>query len=251
MIQCFSRFAMIFAVSMLCVGVMPAGSAFGQDADGEHQEKDSEKVEAEGEPADGDGHDKDEPKDGKEHPEGEHAEKHGADGHGDGHDLPPLLSYDVGAAVCNLAIFLLVFAILAKFVWPHVLSGLQAREDKIRSDLEDAEKANADATKLLSEYQSKLDEASSQVQSMLAQARTDAEANGQRIVDEAKAEAARQAERAIADIETAKKVAMADLAGQTSDMAIGVAKQIVGRELQAGDHQDLIRKSLDSLPSQN
>lgn len=74
---------------------------------------------------------------------------------------------------------------------------------------------------------------------------------GQRIVDEARQEAERQRERAITDIETAKKVAIADLAGQTSDMAIHVAKLIVGRELSAQDHSELIRQSLDRLPSNN
>ncbi|MGB7343378.1 MAG: F0F1 ATP synthase subunit B, partial [Pirellulaceae bacterium] len=166
-------------------------------------------------------------------------------------DMPPLLSFDIGSAVCNLAIFLGVLAILSKFVWPAVLGGLKAREDKISADLEGAQKANLEAKGLLSEYQSKLDEASTQVQAMLAEARRDAEASGQRIVEEAKAEAQRQSERALADIETAKKVALSDIAGQTSDMAINVAKQVVGRELQAGDHADLIRQSLERLPSNN
>ena len=53
------------------------------------------------------------------------------------------------------------------------------------------------------------------------------------------------------EIDTAKKVAISELAGQTSDMAIQVAKQVVGRELKADDHADLIRKSLERLPSNN
>jgi F-type H+-transporting ATPase subunit b len=131
------------------------------------------------------------------------------------------------------------------------LGGLQAREDKIHGELEAAAQANTEAKTLLSEYQAKLDDAASQVQVMLADARKDGEASGQRIVDEAKSEAERQRERAIADIETAKKVALSELAGQTSDMAINVAKQVVGRELRAEDHADLIRQSLDRLPSNN
>ena len=86
---------------------------------------------------------------------------------------------------------------------------------------------------------------------MLASARKDAEASSQRIVDAAKQEADRQRERALGEIETAKKVALSELAGQTSDMAINVAKQVVGRELKADDHADLIRKALERLPSNN
>lgn len=193
-----------------------------------------------------------------------HVDDHGHDAEGlvddDGHGvhgdheqagLPPLLQFDFGSAVCNLLIFLGVLAVLSKFVWPVILGGLKAREDKIYGDLQAAERANADAKRLLSEYQSKLDDAASQVQAMLATARKDSEASGQRIIDEAKAEAGRQRDRAVSEIQNAKQVAIAELAGQTSDMAIHVAKQVVQRELKASDHADLIRKSLDSLPSNN
>jgi F-type H+-transporting ATPase subunit b len=171
--------------------------------------------------------------------------------HAGDHNTPSLLSFDIGSAVCNLAIFLGVLGILSKFVWPVILGGLQAREDKIFDELKNAEKANADAQSLLADYQGKLDGAAVEVQSILSEARNDATASGQRIVDEAKEEAERQRERAIAEIETAKKVALAELAGQTSDLAIGVAQQVIGRELKAEDHADLIRQSLDRLPSNN
>lgn len=171
--------------------------------------------------------------------------------HADPAGTPPLLQIDFGSAICNLAIFLGVLAILSKFVWPAILLGLQAREDKIHGDLEAAEKANQEAKSLLSDYQCKLDDAASQVQAMLASARKDSEASGQRIVDAAKQEADRQRERALSEIETAKKVALSELAGQTSDMAISVAKQVVGRELKADDHADLIRQALERLPSNN
>jgi len=179
------------------------------------------------------------------HSEGAHA------GHEDPPGTPPLLQFDAGSAITNIAIFIGVFVILSKLVWPVILEGLKARESKIRSDLEGADLANKEAKALLIGYQTKLDEASAQVQAMLAEARKDSEASGQRIIDEAKAEAERQRVRAIADIETAKKVAIADLAGQTSDLAMQVARKVVGRELSATDHGDLIRQSLDRLPSNN
>ncbi len=218
----------LVVISMLVLGTN-CSVVFAQ---AEHNET-AEKAQVDAKQAHDDGH-----ADQGEHAEGEHR-------------MPPLLSFDIGSAICNLAIFLCVLGILSKFVWPQILGGLEARDEKIRGDLQDAEKANNDAKALLGEYQSKLDAAASEVQSMLAEARRTAEANGQRIVDEAKAEATRQTERAVAEIETAKKVAIAELAGQTSDMAIGVAKQIVGRELRPEDHQDLIRQSLDRLPSNN
>ncbi|MCC9602571.1 F0F1 ATP synthase subunit B [Stieleria sp. JC731] len=178
------------------------------------------------------------------HTDGEHGD------HAAG-PMPPILSFDPGAAVANLAIFLGVFLILAKFVWPVILGGLKAREDKIHSDLHQAQEANEKAQQILADYEKKVAEASAEAQTILAEARKDAQANATRIVDDAKVEAARQSERAQADIETAKKVALAEIADQTSAVAMSVAKQVVGRELQPSDHADLIRNALDQIPSKN
>lgn len=193
----------------------------------------------------GEGHE-----DAEVHGDAEHAEAHGVEGHGD-EAMPPILSYDPGAAVVNLAIFLGTFLILAKFVWPVILGGLKAREDKIASDLEQAQAANQQAEARLAEYEQKVAQAASEAQAVLAEARRDAEASAAKIVEEAKADAKRQADRALADIETAKKVALADIASQTSALAIGVAKQVVGRELKAEDHAELIRNALEQVPSKN
>ncbi|WP_372895082.1 F0F1 ATP synthase subunit B [Stieleria sp.] len=181
------------------------------------------------------------------------AESHEGEVHGDGaHEaLPPILSFDPGAAVINLAIFLGTFAVLAKFVWPVILGGLKAREEKIAGDLEQAQASNRKAEATLAEYQKKVQEVANEAQTILADARRDAQANATKIVEEAKADAQRQGERALADIETAKKVALAEIASQTSVLAMGVAKQVVGRELNPEDHAELIKKALEQVPSNN
>ncbi|WP_235934932.1 F0F1 ATP synthase subunit B [Candidatus Laterigemmans baculatus] len=166
-------------------------------------------------------------------------------------EAPPLLNIDFGSAVWNLLIFLVVLAILGKFVWPQILAGLQARENKIHTDLQDAERANREAKQLLAQYQTQLDEAQVKVQEMLAEARRDAERTGARIVEEAKGDADRQRQRAVADIEAAKTVAITELADQTSELAIALARQVVGRELNPSDHAELIRQSLERIPSRN
>ena len=203
---------------------------------------------------DGAGEHGDETKGGEGHSGDDHPEDHSSEAHSDGHGdehLPPILSADPGSAILNILIFLGVFGVLAKFVWPVILGALEAREEKIASDLAGAQKANSDAQALLSDYEKKLADANTEAQSILAEARRDADVNAAKIVEEAKAEAKRQAERALSDIETAKKVALSDIAGQTSALALGVAKQVVGRELKANDHADLIKSALDQVPSNN
>lgn len=229
----YMRFAlMAFVVSLFAVG--PAGTvatSFAQDDEAVVEttaDHDHETVEGAG----------------GDHPEGDHAEgDHGA--------LPPILSFDPGAAVINLAIFLATFVFLAKFVWPVILGGLKAREEKIAGDLHDAQAANRQAEATLAEYKKKVQEVANEAQGILAEARRDAQASATKIVDQAKADAQRQGERALADIETAKKVALAEIAGQTSVLAMSVAKQVVGRELKAEDHAELIKNALEQIPSKN
>jgi F-type H+-transporting ATPase subunit b len=170
--------------------------------------------------------------------------------HAEGHS-PPLLSFDPGAAIWNLIIFMLTLLVLGLFVWPQILAGLQSREDKIQSDFSNAAKANTDAQAALAGYQKQLAEAQTQIQQMLADARQSAEKVGAGIVEQAKTDAERQRARAIADIDSAKTMAISELAGQTSDLAMSLARQVVGRELNQQDHADLIRQSLDKLPSNN
>ena len=180
-----------------------------------------------------------------------HAADESHAGHVDPPGTPPLLQFDAGSAIVNIAIFIGVFFILSKLVWPVILRGLEARDTKIRTDLESAHQANLEAKALLDQYGAKLAEASTQVQKMLAEAKKDADSERQRVVAEARSEAENHRNRALADIDQAKKVAISELANQTSDMALSVARRIVGRELKADDHAELIRQSLERLPSNN
>jgi len=175
----------------------------------------------------------------------------GGHGHVDPPGTPPLLQFDAGSAIVNIAIFIAVLVILSKLVWPVILRGLEMRDAKIRGDLEGAHFANLEAKQLLANYELRLAEASTQVQKMLADAQKASESERQRIVADARAESETHRQRALADIDQAKKVAISELAGQTSDMVMAVARKIVSRELKAEDHAELIRQSLDRLPSNN
>lgn len=175
-------------------------------------------------------------------------DKHGSDDHGSSSFL---LTVDPGAAFWNLAIFLIVFLVLAKFVWPPILSGIQARESKIHDDLLSAQNAKLEAESMLSEYQAKLDQAQVRVHEMVADARHEAEKTKQDILEAAQAEADRQRDRAVAEIQSAKNAALGEVAQHSTALALQMARQVVGRELKESDHADLIRQSLDNLPSNN
>lgn len=182
-------------------------------------------------------HDPDAADDAAHDDEADHAE----------HEAPPLLSVNLGSAVWNLIIFLVLVAILGKFVWPKILEGLRSREQKIHDDLVGAEKANAEAKRTLAEYEQKLAESQAEARKLLEQARADAEQLKSRLADETEQELARLRQRATEDINRAKRQALQDLSAHAADLAVDVAGRILQRQIDASDTDRLVQQSLEEL----
>ena len=154
-------------------------------------------------------------------------------------------------AIATLIVFGLLLLGLTTFAWKPIAEGLEKRERSIAANIRNAEQAAKDAAATLVQYEAKLAAAAQEAQQIVADARKDAEAAGQRLLASAQEEAARQRDRAVADIESAKRVALNELAQQSTEVAMTLAQRIVGREVKASDHQGMIQDMLKQLPSNN
>lgn len=148
-------------------------------------------------------------------------------------------------------VFLVLLGVLGTTAWGPISKALEKREQMIASNIKQSEDAVRDAKAKLAEYESKLASAAGEAQQILANARKDAEATGQRLITAAQEEAARQRERALAEIESAKSIALTELAQRSTDVAMSLAGRIVGREVKASDHNSMIQEMLSKLPSKN
>ncbi len=187
----------------------------------------------------------------------------GHDDHGHGaHEIDPTHANmsDVGEdpaelrtdkAIATLIVFGALLALLTAFAWKPISAGLAKRERTILTNIKNAEQAAKDAAAKLVEYEAKLAAAAQEAQQIVADARKDAEAAGQRLIASAQEEAARQRDRAVAEIDSAKRVALNELAERSTDVAMTLASRIVGREVKAGDHQGMIQDMLNQMPSKN
>ena len=154
-------------------------------------------------------------------------------------------------AIATLIVFGLLLLGLTAVAWKPIAEGLEKRERSIAANIRNAEQASKDAAAKLVEYEAKLAAAAQEAQRIVAEARKDAEVAGQRLLTSAQEEAARQRDRAVADIESAKRVALNELAQQSTEVAMTLAQRIVGREVKASDHQAMIQDMLKQLPSNN
>ncbi|MAE62227.1 MAG: ATP synthase F0 subunit B [Planctomycetaceae bacterium] len=162
-------------------------------------------------------------------------------------EQPFLLDVDSGTFVWTLLLFLILLGVLSKFVWPNILKGLLAREEKQRSDLAAAEQANQTAQQTLAEYQQKLTEAHAEARKLIEHARADADKAGAQRVSEIEAEIGRMRERATDDIKLARQQALQDLYGHAASLATAVAGKVLQREIDDSDTQRLVDESLNEL----
>jgi F-type H+-transporting ATPase subunit b len=178
-------------------------------------------------------------------PEATHAETaaHGETaGHGEGGVNP--LDFKTDLALWTGIVFLVVLAILWKFAWKPIADGLSKRENHILDEIAAAERSNAEARRLLDEYQRKLDAAGDEVRQMIEAARREAEQAGAQIVQQARAAAEAERDRALAEIDMATTGALKELADRSASLAVELAGKIVGSQLDRAAHNRLIEQAL-------
>jgi F-type H+-transporting ATPase subunit b len=162
---------------------------------------------------------------------------------------PGLLDFDPASMLWVLGIFLIVVIILYRTAWKNVLTGLKAREARIRKDIADAEAVRLKSEQTLAQYNAQLATAEQKVRDLIAQAAVDAERIATNIRMKAQQEAEEAKERATKEIEAAKRTALTEIYEQTAELATTVAEKIIRRNLNANDQRDLVTQSLEQMQS--
>jgi F-type H+-transporting ATPase subunit b len=129
-----------------------------------------------------------------------------------------------------------------KFVWPMVLGKIEERQTEIAEGLAAAEQGKSSLTTAKVEADTLLAAARDQARAIVEQANS--RATG--IVEQGKAdgESARksQLEAARAEIAVEQNRAREELRGQVARIAVAGAEKVLGREIDANAHRDLLGK---------
>ena len=70
--------------------------------------------------------------------------------------LGSLISIEPGSMLWTLITFVLLLLVLWKFAWGPIVKGLEARENRIKGAIEQAEHDRAESEQLLRQYEEKL-----------------------------------------------------------------------------------------------
>ena len=148
----------------------------------------------------------------------------------------------------GIAFAVVAFALM-KFAFPGIKKSLKAREDKIRGDLEGAERARREAEDEKVRYEAQLGDARAQANRIVEEAREAAEQVRRDLIARAESDAADIRTRAQEDARLAAERAMSDLQGRVTDLSIELAEKIVERNLDHDTQVALVESYITSVGS--
>jgi F-type H+-transporting ATPase subunit b len=143
--------------------------------------------------------------------------------------------------------FLLLLLLMWKFALPALKDGMNARTERIRSDLDAADTAKTEAVTVLDSYKAQLADAKAEAARIIEEARQSADALKRDQEARLQTELAETRARAAADIESAKAQATADLRNELAQLAVGAASAVVNKNLDPAAQTQLIEDYISSV----
>jgi F-type H+-transporting ATPase subunit b len=155
---------------------------------------------------------------------------------------------NINATLLAQAVVMIVFvAICWKYIYPPILEIMQEREKKISDGLEAAKKADDSLEEAKLAFDKEMDQAKTEAAEILKKANMRAT----QIVGDASSKAEVEAEKIMASasttIENDTNKAKEELRQQMSDIIIDTTQKILGDEISAEKHDDILKKAAKEL----
>jgi F-type H+-transporting ATPase subunit b len=147
----------------------------------------------------------------------------------------------------ELAVVLVLVWLFYKYLLPPLMRSMEKRQEEIRSSIESAERARRDAESADDERHRLLEEARGQAREIVATAQQTAEQLRADAVTRAQAEHDRIVGTAEADVQVARQRAVDEAAARLGEVVIEVVGKVLGREIDAETHRDLIDEAIAAL----
>ena len=152
-----------------------------------------------------------------------------------------------GTVIVELITFLVMLAILARWVYPEIVRLAEARQRAVAEQLAEAEKARKDAEARLEEAKQKLDEARRTAQQVVDQATKTGEQVRQDLKTKAEDDARRIGENARKEIEAERSRALQSARDEVADLVVVATQKVIGESLDDPKHRQLIDRAIKEV----
>jgi F-type H+-transporting ATPase subunit b len=132
--------------------------------------------------------------------------------------------------------------------WKPLMAMLDGRGERIRAELDEAQKLREDAQHLLAEYQRKQRDAVHEAEGMLKAAEEEAARIAEKAAVDLKASLARREQQALDRIAQAEAQAQREVRNLAADLAIAATRKLLVENLDNKTAEKLIDESIKNLP---
>ncbi len=157
------------------------------------------------------------------------------------------IGVNLWTALFTLLNTLTVIFVGTKFLFKPIMKMIADRQKEIDDMYDEAGAAKQQAQAMESEYRQKLEAAQDTSERLVKEAVARGQAREEEIIRQANAEAGNLLNKAAADIALEKKKAINDAKNEISGIAVAIAEKVVGRELNAADHAQLVDEFINEL----
>jgi F-type H+-transporting ATPase subunit b len=159
-----------------------------------------------------------------------------------------MLEVNPGLIVWTWITFICLAAVLAKFAWRPILKALGDREEKIRSALDEADRARTEAAELIKQNEKNIARAEEEYQKLVKEGKDLAEKIREEIVSKAKQQAQQELRQASEEIRRDIEEAKFNLRTEIAKLAIMAAEKILGETLDEKKQKTLTDSIIERLP---
>lgn len=165
----------------------------------------------------------------------------------EGGHVPSPFDINSGVIIWTVVIFLILLGLLYKMGYPALVKMVEERERRIQKQLEEAEKANAEAQRLLEEHKKQIAAARTEAQDILAKAKTVSQKEREALLAKAREEYDALLTRARKDIDMEKEKAIQALRREAVELSIAAASRVIEANLDTEANRRLVTEFLESL----
>lgn len=151
--------------------------------------------------------------------------------------------------VAEVIAFVVMIAILAKWVYPPVIRAAEARQRQVAAELAAAEQSRKDAEAHIAQAQKQLEEARTSAQEIINGANRSAEQLRTELRQKAEEEAARVTERARQEIEAERVKAIGSVRQEVANLVVEATEKVIGESLDSAQHRKLIDRAIAEVTS--
>ena len=150
-------------------------------------------------------------------------------------------------AFWSVVSFALLFLLLKKYAFPPILEALEERENKIRTEISDAEKLRQEAQELKDDLEKELKNAHEKANTIVQMAGDESKKIQEKTIQETQAKVRQMQSDAEQEIQIAQNKLLNEIRGYTAALTIAATEKVLKKSLGDEDKKRLIDESIEDV----